>query len=360
MANATSNIIDISLPKISDVPNGFKINIKKIDSLPNIVTISAFGAEKIDYSSNQKLYNFGDSIELLSDGSSWRILALKSRGSIIELSSTYNVTLADDGLILLCNPSLNNMDVNLPAISTIGNGFNLTIKCGALSAGFGVTLVANAPSTIDGRTVIPLTSYEAIEVKSTNSDWYIISDMDHSSKDKTGEIKECFSNASQQGWVLMDDGTIGNAFSGATSRANADTKDLFIFLWNNIIDTWCGVYDSTGTKVARFATAEIDYANNRRIGLPKSKVRATVGVGNVGGPYTFIVGQAFGEEQHIQTIPELVAHTHPTPYFTYRNKNESDSNGWAGNGGTTTSSTGGSQPFNIMQPIIALYRFIKL
>lgn len=67
-----------------------------------------------------------------------------------------------------------------------------------------------------------------------------------------------------------------------------------------------------------------------------------------------VVGATFGEEQHTQTVDELVAHTH-----TGRSDPGTAIETTTGAGGTTvasvTGSTGGGLPFNICQPSIALY-----
>src|SRR3972149_2730731 len=52
----------------------------------------------------------------------------------------------------------------------------------------------------------------------------------------TGDVKLTLKTTADGGWVLMDDKTIGNAASGGTGRANADTVDLFTLLWNNTAD----------------------------------------------------------------------------------------------------------------------------
>jgi len=51
----------------------------------------------------------------------------------------------------------------------------------------------------------------------------------------TGDAKLTFKTAADAGWVFMDDGTIGDASSGATTRANADTSSLFSLFWTNIV-----------------------------------------------------------------------------------------------------------------------------
>jgi len=53
----------------------------------------------------------------------------------------------------------------------------------------------------------------------------------------TGDIRATFKNVADTGWIMADDGSIGNATSGATNRSNADTQALFTLFWNNILQT---------------------------------------------------------------------------------------------------------------------------
>lgn len=66
------------------------------------------------------------------------------------------------------------------------------------------------------------------------------------------------------GWLLVDGKTIGSAASGATSRANADTSELFGYLW---AFTAIPIYDSTGAPTTRGASAAVDFAANKRLPL---------------------------------------------------------------------------------------------
>lgn len=78
----------------------------------------------------------------------------------------------------------------------------------------------------------------------------------------TGDIRITSRASADPGWIMLDDGTIGSAASGASTRANADTSDLFAHLWTTYADFICPV--STG----RGASAAADYAANKTIRLP--------------------------------------------------------------------------------------------
>lgn len=60
--------------------------------------------------------------------------------------------------------------------------------------------------------------------------------------------------AAPAGWVLADDGSIGNGTSGATTRANKDTRELYNLLWNGFADAICPVTGGRGAS----STADFD------------------------------------------------------------------------------------------------------
>ena len=108
------------------------------------------------------------------------------------------------------------------------------------------------------------------------------------------------------GWVIMNDGTIGNAASGATTRANADTAALFTRLWTNISNTWAPVSSGRG------ASAAADFAANKTLTLPRALGRALAGSGAGSGLTARALGEFLGEETHLLTSGEsgLREHQH--------------------------------------------------
>jgi hypothetical protein len=84
----------------------------------------------------------------------------------------------------------------------------------------------------------------------------------------TGELVSSFATTAPAGTVAMDGLTIGNASSGATSRANVDTLALFTLLWNQASNALLPIQDSAGTASTRGASAAADYAANKRLTLP--------------------------------------------------------------------------------------------
>ena len=89
----------------------------------------------------------------------------------------------------------------------------------------------------------------------------------------TGDVKLSLKTTADMGFVLMNDGSIGDATSGATTRANADTSALFTLLWTNVIDQWAPVSSGRG------GSAAADYAAHKTLTLSKALGRALAGVG---------------------------------------------------------------------------------
>lgn len=120
----------------------------------------------------------------------------------------------------------------------------------------------------------------------------------------TGDVKLTLKTAADIGWVLMNDGTIGNASSGGTTRANADTVALFTLLWTNTADADCAVSSGRG------ASAAADYAANKTIALPKALGRALAIYGSGSGLTARALAKSLGTETHTLLEAELPTHTH--------------------------------------------------
>ena len=72
--------------------------------------------------------------------------------------------------------------------------------------------------------------------------------------------------AGSPGWLLVDGKTVGNAASGATSRANADTWLLFEQVWAFPAAS-VPIFDSAGVASVRGASAAADFAAGKRLAL---------------------------------------------------------------------------------------------
>ena len=120
----------------------------------------------------------------------------------------------------------------------------------------------------------------------------------------TGDVKLTLQPTASDGWVLMNDGTIGSSASTASTRANDDTEALFVLLWENVSDTYAPVTGGRGVSAAA------DWAANKKIALTKVLGR-TLGVAGAGSGLTSrALGVTAGAETHTLTLPEMAEHDH--------------------------------------------------
>lgn len=175
----------------------------------------------------------------------------------------------------------------------------------------------------------------------------------------TGDVKLTVKTAADAGWVMMNDGTIGSASSGGTTRANADCQNLFTVLWNGVSNTNCSVSGGRG------ASAAADWAANKTIQLPKTLGRALAIAGSGAGLTTRNLGDTVGEETHTLTQAEMPSHSHSVGN---QGALTVDTGAWCGisqgtsaaSGGGSTGNAGSGGAHNNMQPTSFLNVMIKL
>lgn len=95
--------------------------------------------------------------------------------------------------------------------------------------------------------------------------------------EQTGVLKAYLGTTAPSGYVMANGKTIGDASSGATERANADTEDLFKLLWNSLANTEAPVSGGRG------ADANADWTAHKTITLPDLRGRAIIGKDDMGG-----------------------------------------------------------------------------
>lgn len=107
----------------------------------------------------------------------------------------------------------------------------------------------------------------------------------------TGDVKPTYKTAADTGWIMGDDGSIGSATSGATTRANADCLPLYTVFWG-FSPTFTPMVDG----LARGGSASVDFNNNRAIFIPKLLGRALAVAGSGAGLTARSIAQFLGVE----------------------------------------------------------------
>jgi hypothetical protein len=144
--------------------------------------------------------------------------------------------------------------------------------------------------------------------------------VDPSSIASTGDIKFRATTEILTGWVKLNGLTIGSATSGATGRANSDTQNLFVYLWNNCPNAHCAVIGGRGSSGLS------DFSANKQIAVLDWRARTPVGLDDMGtsaagrmlasnissggGDGVTTPNATGGEANHVLTVAELAAHNH--------------------------------------------------
>lgn len=107
--------------------------------------------------------------------------------------------------------------------------------------------------------------------------------MNPADTDFAGRGGDYFGSTRPPGYVFGGGQTIGDASSGATARAKADTQTLFELLWNSTGNAEFPIQDSSGAASVRGANATADFNAHKRMPVPDKRDRVTVGKGDMGG-----------------------------------------------------------------------------
>lgn len=122
----------------------------------------------------------------------------------------------------------------------------------------------------------------------------------------TGDVKLTYKRTADSGWILLNDGSIGNASSGATTRANADTYDLFMLMWEIPL---CTIQTFAGVDTPKGNSAIEDWSANKRLVLPKVLGRALGVAGTGEGLDKRNLGQSSGDFQTF-SVDNIPPHNH--------------------------------------------------
>jgi hypothetical protein len=176
----------------------------------------------------------------------------------------------------------------------------------------------------------------------------------------TGDVKLSYKTVADPGFVMMNDGSIGNTGSGATTLADPSAQNLFTLFYNNCADADVPIQTSAGGATTRAAqgAASAAWTAGVRLVLPKALGRE-LAIGGAGAGLTSRpLGSSAGAETHSQTGSELNNHYHnvPIPMQNVTSSGYGSSQGssfWVVGGGpynVSASAVGGSAAASILSP----------
>jgi hypothetical protein len=196
---------------------------------------------------------------------------------------------------------------------------------------------------------------------------------------ETGDVKYTFKTSASSGWLLVAAaGSIGDATSGATLRANADTLALYTVIYNACSDTLAPVSSGRG------ASAAADFAAHKAMTIPQLVGRSPMAAGAAAGVTTLkSLGTLYGEENHALTSGENGTHTHSNslndPTHAHSSSNfftqsgpgvggggsfgtnlTASTNGAATGMSITNASSGSGTAHNTLHPVVGLNAMVKL
>jgi hypothetical protein len=176
---------------------------------------------------------------------------------------------------------------------------------------------------------------------------------------RTGDVRTSLNNF-LPGWVIMNDGTIGDAASNSTTRANIDTFPLFSLIWNLFVSnqTLAPMFTSAGSPIAYGASPISDFMANNQLSLTLAMGRVFAGISG-----SHAIGTSLGTETHTILAGELPPHTHTIPGSAGANFAGGGSTSYqnfVGSTTTTSAGPGSSTPISILQPTVYMNVFLKL
>ncbi len=200
-------------------------------------------------------------------------------------------------------------------------------------------VIGNATSSSGDLTEIPCTSFARSILAATSAADLLAIGI---SVPTTGDAQLTLKVTAPDGWLMMTDGTIGNALSGATF-ADASAQDLFELIWNNISNSWAPVVGGRG------ASASADWAAQKKLTLTKQLGRAILIGGAGSGLTSRALGETGGEETHQLTTDEA-----PTGQLTLNFNDPEHSHqlplDFIGGGGGLLGGVDRTQPYGNGQP----------
>lgn len=166
---------------------------------------------------------------------------------------------------------------------------------------------------------VQIASVSSLGVKAVSGD-FLDNDGIAIAATPTGAMIDYVSTTAPSGWVRANGRTIGDASSGASERANADTSSLFSLLWASFDNSILAIQDISGSASTRGVSAAVDYAAHKRMPLPDLRSRVSAGLDDMGnsaaGRLGSVIsspttnGQSGGAETTTLTTSQIPSHSH--------------------------------------------------
>ncbi len=131
---------------------------------------------------------------------------------------------------------------------------------------------------------------------------------------QTGAIMPFYGTGPRSGFVRLNGLTIGNATCGCTERANADTQNLFVYLYTTD--------PNLAVSGGRTGNALNDFNASKQLTLPDWRGRAIAALDDMGnspagrltttyfGTSATVLGAAGGSQVHSVSVAEMPQHNH--------------------------------------------------
>lgn len=215
--------------------------------------------------------------------------------------------------------------------------------------------------TISGRTVIRSTNAGSPISATTNAVVGIAPVAEDLRPFSTGDLKATLKTTADTDWVMMNDGHIGDASSGSGTRANADTKALFVLLYA-FADADVPLFTSSGVGTTRGAqgSAATAFAAHCRMSLPKSLGRALAISGAGSGLTSRTIASVAGAETETPTLSKTASHFHPLLNDANAGVGVNQFSYAGSDNGQSTGAVGGGTPLSIVDPRVHFNLMVKL
>jgi len=230
-------------------------------------------------------------------------------------TGTVNVVAADQGKIIPVSAEDAARTVNLPANSTLTDGWSVTIVKADHSANL-VIIDGNSSDTINGALTFSLHQrYQSVKIIWCSAISGFIAQGNEPFP--IGFVSAGFSSVLPDGWLWLNGTAIGSAASAASGRANADCLGLYQLLWNALSNSEAAVSGGRG------ASAAADFAANKTLTLPNLGGRVIAGRETMNGVTDVdllttsyfgadanTLGVTGGSQSHTITEAQLPSHEH--------------------------------------------------